>query len=199
VAYETDATDLFAHDGNHASDIVRADMDQVAPVQVHVSRSEFSGRANGASHRPVISDAGEFVLFDSEATNLRPSGRVRDDRNGISDIFLWNARSGNVSLESRDSRNDYVAGAPAHDPATSARGNYVPFESDAPPLPAEPEPAPEPASPPGPLDPVVGIVKPPPPKKDPPPKEKAKEPPSYEPGAPAPASPQIYLRYLGPE
>ena len=197
VAFETDATDLFPHDRNGVADIARADMTGRRPVHVHVSRSEFSGRANGASRHPVISDAGEFVLFDSDATNLRPSATVREDRNGISDVFLWNANTGNVSLESRDSQNGYVAGAPAHDPATSSRGNYVPFESDAPPpeleMPPE-EPQPERNF----LDGVADILRPPPPKK-PPPEPRPKPTTVYEPGAPAPASPQIFMRYLGPE
>jgi hypothetical protein len=43
-------------------------------------------------------------------------------------VFLWNRPTGNVSLESRDSANGYLPFASQH-PATSARGNYVPFES----------------------------------------------------------------------
>ena len=43
-------------------------------------------------------------------------------------MFLWNRPSGNVSLESRNAGNGYLDTASQH-PATSARGNYVPFES----------------------------------------------------------------------
>ena len=196
VAYETEATDLLANDGNRVRDIARADMSRRRPVQNWVSRSAFSGVANGASARPAISGAGEFVLFDSEATNLKPSASARDDRNGVRDVFLWNANTGNVSLESRDSRNGYLLTA-AQAPATSSRGNYVPFLSLNPPLPPpEAEPPPEP--PPGLLDVLF-----PKPKKDPPRREPPKDPPfaasGTEPSAPAPASPQVYVRYLGPE
>ncbi len=76
----------------------------------------------------MISDAGEFVLFDSMANNLRPSGDVATDTNGVRDVFLWNRPTGNVSLESRNAANGYLA-YPSQHPATSARGNYVPFES----------------------------------------------------------------------
>src|SRR3954454_8304489 len=93
-----------------------------------VSKTRIGGIGNGNSHDPVISDAGEFILFASEATNLRPSESVKPDPNGVQDVFLWNAPTKNVSLESRDAENGYLD-APSQHPATSSRGNYVPFES----------------------------------------------------------------------
>ena len=41
-------------------------------------------------------------------------------------MFLWNAPTRNVSLESRDADNGYLS-SPSQHPATSSRGNYVPF------------------------------------------------------------------------
>jgi len=128
VAYETLASNLLAGDGNGVSDIVEADLAGRRARQVWVSRSAFSGIGNGASNNPVISGAGEFVLFDSDATNLKPSESVRDDSNGVRDVFLWNRPTGNVSLESRNSANGYLD-RPSTRPATSSRGNYVPFEA----------------------------------------------------------------------
>lgn len=127
VAYETDATNLLPGDSNGVSDIARADMNGRTPQQDWVSKGKF-GIGDGASHNPVISDAGEFVLFDSDATNLRPSDSVKPDPNGVKDVFLWNAPTRNVSLESRDADNGYLS-SPSQHPATSSRGNYVPFES----------------------------------------------------------------------
>jgi hypothetical protein len=147
VAYETLASDLLSGDGNGVSDVARADTAARPARQRMVSRSAFSGVGNGPSSHPVISGAGEFVLFDSEATNLRPSESVRPDPNGVRDVFLWNEASGNVSLESRDSLNGYL-GAASYNPATSSRGNYVPFESGNP-LPLQPPvPPPPPVEPP---------------------------------------------------
>ena len=125
VAYETLATDLLSGDGNGVSDIVRTDL--LRRRHEWVSRA-FTGIGNGPSNRPEISGAGEFVLFDSEASNFKPSDSVRDDSNGVRDVFLWNAPTRNVSLESRDSENGYL-GSPSQAPVTSSRGNYVPFES----------------------------------------------------------------------
>jgi Tol biopolymer transport system component len=128
VAYETAASNLLPGDTNGVSDIARADMGTGRPNQQWVSRTAIGGIGNGASHNPVISDGGEFVLFDSDASNLRPSRSVRLDANGVTDVFLWNARTGNVSLESRDARNGYLH-TPSQHPATSSHGNYVAFES----------------------------------------------------------------------
>lgn len=127
VAYETVATNLLAGDGNGVSDVARADLGGRRVRQDWVSRA-FTGIGNGPSNRPVISGAGEFVLFDSEASNLKPSESVRDDPNGVRDVFLWNAPTRNVSLESRNADNGYLSSA-SQAPSTSSRGNYVPFES----------------------------------------------------------------------
>jgi hypothetical protein len=128
VAFETDATDILPDDNNGVTDIARVDMTQRPPAATWVSRTPIGGIANGASHNPVISDAGQFVLFDSDASNMRPSHSVRLDPNGVKDVFLWNAPTLNVSLESRNSENGYLR-MPSQDPATSSRGNYVAFES----------------------------------------------------------------------
>ena len=128
VAYESQASNLAPGDTNGVSDVFEAKVAGRRAQQRIVSRSGFSGLGDGPSNHPVISDAGEFVLFDSLANNLRPSASVSTDDNGVRDVFLWNRPSGNVSLESRNADNGYLD-TPSQHPATSARGNYVPFES----------------------------------------------------------------------
>jgi hypothetical protein len=146
IAYETDASNLLPGDTNGKSDIARADMGSGRPSQQWVTRTGIGGVSNGASHNPVISDGGEFVLFDSDASNLRPSRAVRLDANGVKDVFLWNARTGNVSLESRDANNGYLH-TPSQHPATSSHGNYVTFESGNAPFGLAPATQPFPALP----------------------------------------------------
>ncbi len=68
-----------------------------------VSRSKATAQANAESSNPTITGAGEFILFDSIATNLKESSGIKDDANGVRDMFLWNRPTGNVSLESRSS------------------------------------------------------------------------------------------------
>ncbi|MBI4898334.1 MAG: hypothetical protein HY827_08190 [Actinobacteria bacterium] len=127
VAYETLASNILAGDSNGVSDIARADMKKKHPKQDWVSKS-YIGIGNGHSNRPTVSGAGEFVLFDSESTVFKPSSSVQDDANGVRDMFLWNAPTRNVSLESRDWDNHYLKN-PSANPASSSRGNYVLFES----------------------------------------------------------------------
>lgn len=127
IAYETTASNLLAGDGNGVTDIARADLKKKRVKQDWVSKA-FEGIGNGNSSRPVISGAGEFVLFDSDSTNFRPSPAVQLDANGVRDMFLWNAPTRNVSLESRNWDNKYLKTA-SMAPATSSRGNYVLFES----------------------------------------------------------------------
>ena len=62
-----------------ATGVVRAalhlDRAEEARTKAQAARAitRIGGIGNGASHNPDISDAGQFVLFDSDATNLRPS------------------------------------------------------------------------------------------------------------------------------
>jgi hypothetical protein len=126
VAYQTLASNLLDGDRNGVSDVVEADMKGKRVKQTWVSKSKATSIGNGASGEPTMSDAGEFVFFQSLATNLKPSKSVRDDANGVQDVFVWNRPSGNVSLESRDWENGYLD-VPSGSPATSSRGNYAPF------------------------------------------------------------------------
>ncbi|MGB1582556.1 MAG: hypothetical protein ACPHCI_02080 [Solirubrobacterales bacterium] len=127
VSFKTDATNLLPGDRNSVSDIARADLKKKRVKLNWVSKG-IEGIGNGASNNPVMSNAGEFVLFDSDATNFRPSYSVIPDPNGVRDMFLWNAPTKNVSLESRNWDNKYLTTSSSN-PKTSSRGNYVLFES----------------------------------------------------------------------
>jgi hypothetical protein len=93
-------------------------------------------QGNGPSNDPVISSAGQFILFDSAATNLRPTSAIHHgDPNGSTrDVFLWNfppgRDHGNVSRESRPGRKGAFM-APSVAPAVSAHGNYIAFTCSA--------------------------------------------------------------------
>jgi hypothetical protein len=148
IAFESTATNLCAglckgvsQDRNGAaSDIFRRTMSSSAPTHDRMEMASFSyganAQGNGASNNPVISSAGQFILFDSTATNLKPkSSMVGTDPNGhIRDVFLWNfslSRGyGNVSRESRPANNGAFS-QPSTNPATSSHGNYVAFTCDA--------------------------------------------------------------------
>jgi hypothetical protein len=128
VAYQTQASNLLPGDTNGVSDVAVADLSGRTPTQTWISRSKGIGEpGNGPSGRPDISGAADFVLFDSEATNLLPSSS-HVDPDGVRDVFLWNRPTGNASLESRESPDRFLTTASTN-PATSSHGNYVAFES----------------------------------------------------------------------
>jgi Tol biopolymer transport system component len=192
VAYSSLANNLARGDTNGVSDVFEANLAGRHPRQAIVSHSHYSGLGDGPSQHPVISDAGEFVLFDSLANNLRPSGDVATDTNGVRDVFLWNRPTGNVSLESRDSANGYLPYASQH-PATSARGNYVPFESANPSIDATSARASDVADAANPASTIPQLIDP---------DVIAPTVPTVAvPGltGPDPALEQVYVRYLGPQ
>jgi hypothetical protein len=147
VAFESSATNLcedlcrgVSHDDNGpVSDVFRRTMSSGAPTNDRMEMASFSAgvrtQGNGPSNDPVISGSGQFIAFDSAATNLRPSYSIRDvDPNGsVRDIFLWNAPAGkrgagNVSRESRPGPKGSFNG-PSTDPALSSHGNFLAFAS----------------------------------------------------------------------
>jgi hypothetical protein len=146
VAFESTATNLCAGacagvsgDANGAtSDVFRRTMSSGAPthdLMEMVSYSHGSGaQGNGPSNNPVISGAGQFVVFDSASTDLRPTRDGVDPNGPTRDIFLWNFKPSrgyaNVSRESRPG----VQGAfstPSTQPSMSSHGNYISFVSTA--------------------------------------------------------------------
>jgi len=149
IAFESQATNLcedlcrgVSHDRNGTvSDVFRRTMVSGTPSHDRMEMASFSygadAQGNGSSNNPVISSAGQFILFDSTATNLRPKAdMVGTDPNGrVRDVFLWNFSLhrgyGNVSRESRPPNNGAFS-QPSTDPATSSHGNYVAFNCNNP-------------------------------------------------------------------
>jgi WD40-like Beta Propeller Repeat len=146
IAFESTATNLcdgacagVSGDANGStSDVFRRTMSGNAPthdLMEMVSYSHGSGtQGNGPSNNPVISGAGQFVVFDSAATDLRPTRDGVDPNGPTRDIFLWNFKPSrgyaNVSRESRPG----VQGAfstPSVQPSMSSHGNYIGFVSTA--------------------------------------------------------------------
>jgi hypothetical protein len=131
IAYETQASNILPGDGNGFSDIVRAKFGSGSrPSIAWASRSAQIGPGNGPSYDPAISDAGAFVIFESDADNYVGPRDAPDDAdlNARRDVFLWTELRGIVWLESQGSRGAPLS-FPSENPVTSARGNYVLFET----------------------------------------------------------------------
>src|SRR5215813_8861590 len=90
-----------------------------------VSVDSAHRQANGPSSAAAISADGRFVAFESNATNLVPG-----DTNGLTDIFVNDHGAGGTIRASVDSLGRQANG-PSFNPAISADGRFVAFESDA--------------------------------------------------------------------
>ncbi len=90
--------------------------------------NDFSGAAPSISVDTSISADGRFVVFQSDATNL-----VAGDTNGASDVFVHDRQTGTTTRVSVDSAGHEATGLyPASgDPAISADGRFVAFDSNA--------------------------------------------------------------------
>lgn len=90
VVFTSTATNLVGGDTNGASDVFVHD--RTAGTTARVSVTGGGAQANGASRAGAISPSGDWVAFESDATNL-----VSGDSNGVTDVFAA-LRSGGTVL-----------------------------------------------------------------------------------------------------
>ncbi|HEY7050310.1 MAG TPA: carboxypeptidase regulatory-like domain-containing protein [Jatrophihabitantaceae bacterium] len=124
VAYESLASNLVPGDTTGTWDVfVR---DRAAGTTTRVSVAADGTASNpGFSEQPSISPDGRYVAFMSAASNLVPG-----DTNETEDVFVHDRVAGTnerVSVASDGTQGDLDSG----NPAISADGRYVAFESDA--------------------------------------------------------------------
>ena len=123
VVFVSGATNLVAGDTNRAQDVFLHDLTTGATSRVSIGW--LGDQANSDSYHPVISADGQFVAFDSSASNI-----VADDTNGVHDVFEHYVPGQYTSRVSIDS-NRFQANGLSQRPSISADGQYVAFESDA--------------------------------------------------------------------
>jgi Tol biopolymer transport system component len=99
--------------------------DRVAGATSRVSVGAAGEKANGDSGLPAVSASGRFVAFESAASNLVPG-----DTNGASDVFVHDRATGATTRVSVTSGGAQANGG-SFDPAISADGRFVAFNSDA--------------------------------------------------------------------
>jgi Tol biopolymer transport system component len=123
VAFESLASNLVAGDTNGAFDIFVHDRSN--GVTRRVSVSSGGAQANGASSQPQFSLDGRQIVFRSAASNL-----VRNDTNGVEDVFVHNLRTGRTERVSVGVRGQQ-ANADSESGSLSGRGRFVAFQSAA--------------------------------------------------------------------
>lgn len=78
VAFESDATNLIANDGNHVQDVFRYDRTAKTTKRLSVATGGTAG--NQTSYYPELSGDGTWTVFTSNADNLAPNdGNHQDD------------------------------------------------------------------------------------------------------------------------
>ena len=116
VAFESssqlDAADLNGVQDVYARDLLTGAVDLVS-------------RGDAASGDPAVSADGRFVVFESDATNL-----VADDANSVTDVYRWDRLFRTVTRVSVGTGTVEGNGT-SSDPAITADGRYVAFESGA--------------------------------------------------------------------
>jgi hypothetical protein len=126
VVYGSAASDLTADDTNGVNDIFITD--RLYGDTSLISANEEGVQGNAASSQPSISANGQFVAFQSDATNLVPG----QDANEYSDIFVRDLDRGVVTLMSVSSGGAQGNGDSTR-PSVTSDGErvYVAYQSVA--------------------------------------------------------------------
>lgn len=124
VTFESEATNLVSGDGNGFQDCFV--YDRLNDTIERVSVADGGGDSDGRSTNSDISEDGNLVVFDSEATNLLST----TDGNALKDIFLYNRTTGVTTRISEASGGGDPDGLSNH-PRISKDGAFVAFESEA--------------------------------------------------------------------
>ncbi|MBL8245842.1 MAG: hypothetical protein JNL89_16725, partial [Rhodanobacteraceae bacterium] len=122
--FTSSASNLVDDDTNGASDVFRFELADGRLVRlVRVSTSTHGLQSNGASRHPSISDDGQFVAFESDASNLVPL-----DRGGHTDVFVKWLANGELQRLPRTPL-DAPSNGPSTRPVLSGDGLTVAFVS----------------------------------------------------------------------
>jgi Tol biopolymer transport system component len=123
VAFISDGDNLVRHDTNSAYDVfVR---NTTTGLTRRVSVTSTGAQTNGGLGHLAISGTGRWVVFGSDAWNIVPG-----DANLVQDIFVHDLRTGTTRRVSVSS-DGTEADAYSTNPAISADGSVIAFESDA--------------------------------------------------------------------
>jgi Tol biopolymer transport system component len=128
LAFVSNATNLVKGDRNRSSDIfllnlVNGDGRGEGSVEL-ISRNVKVESGNGGSRRPALSMDGQFVVFQSEASDLVRPGA---DINLLPDVFLFDRRVGQATHLSADPASEWMEASGS--PAIDGSGRIVAFSS----------------------------------------------------------------------
>ena len=117
---------LSPNDTNSRNDIFLFDRNTNQTKRINISNSGL--QANLSSSRPAVSANGQFIVYDSDSTNLVPN-----DTNGVSDIFIhdqFEQTVQRVSVNSQGEQSQSVSFG-SFLPSISNNGRFIVYRSDA--------------------------------------------------------------------
>jgi Tol biopolymer transport system component len=123
VAFYSEATNLVAGDTNASGDLFLTDV--TTGTTQRVSVGPFNRQANGGSGSGFLSETGQYVAFNSRATNL-----ILVDGNGAADVYYRDRNSSAPVLVSR-TPNGNPGNGESSVAGMSPNGRYVLFTSRA--------------------------------------------------------------------
>jgi Tol biopolymer transport system component len=126
VSFISAASSLAPRDYNNMDDVFLHDRFTSQTTMVRVPSDGTQG--NGNSYSPSMSSDGRYVSFTSAASNLVPG-----DTNGVTDIFIYDLVTGQITLVSVSTaiqrKNNGVPFMSSS--CLSSDGRYIAFDSDA--------------------------------------------------------------------
>lgn len=128
VAFRSQAANIVANRTSTQPDMFlfdRAGTPGARMAQINVHSNGTPANQEDNSGRIAINANGNYIAFDSIATNL-----VNNDTNGKRDIFLRD-RTTNKTTRISTGLNGAQANGKSSDPAISATGRYIAFRSEA--------------------------------------------------------------------
>jgi Tol biopolymer transport system component len=127
IVFQSTASDLVSNDTNGVSDIFLRDLTAGTTKLVSVDHASQLA-ASGASFNPTITPNGQFIVFESLATNL-VSGVL--DANDQSDVFVHDLLRGKTILASQHFSASRTANGTSRSPEITPDGRRVAFFSTA--------------------------------------------------------------------
>jgi Tol biopolymer transport system component len=124
VAFATESTNLGRIDKRDIEDVFVRDLKTNRTILVSRAGGKRGAAGDGDSSNPSISANGRYIAFESYAGNLGPA-----TDGAHPDVFGRDMRSGRVTLVSRADGGGPASNAPSANPAISASGRFVAFES----------------------------------------------------------------------
>jgi PKD repeat protein len=119
IAFSSNASNLVSGDTNGVQDIFLYEMSSTNITML--SKANDGTPGNALSAYPAISASGDYVVFESDASNL-----VSGDGNGLTDVFVADVLQSSVTRISITTDGG-DSNAPAYQPRISQDGRFVSY------------------------------------------------------------------------